>query len=745
MSTKVRGEARETMMLTVAQLSPAAQQMAKAAPGPANGKDTTANGKAANGAVVTAIPALSAERRTTGNLADAPLLNRELSWIEFNSRVLDEALDPTQPLLERLKFLSIFSTNLDEFFMVRVSGLQEQNEANPHLTSPDGLSAATQLRLISERLRPLLDVQMRCLLRQILPGLEKFEVRIVRHDQLNREQRKALHDYFYERIFPILTPLSVDPSHPFPYISNISLNLGILVVPETNGEEPRFARVKVPPNVPRLIKVEGAEQHYVMLEDVIGAHIEALFPGMKVQECQPFRITRDADLEIEEDEAGDLLKMVEQQLRQRRFGFGVRLEVAAGMSPDMVKLLRQALDVSEQDVYTADGPLNIPDLMALYKLDLPALKDEPFTPVTPKALAAGDTIFDAIRHQDILMHTPYDSFAPVLEFLRAAARDPNVLAIKQTLYRVGKDSPVVEALIEAAENGKQVAVLVELKARFDEENNVRWAKRLEQAGVHVVYGLVGLKTHAKVALVVRQEKDTIRRYVHLGTGNYNPATARVYTDLGLLTAHKDFGADVTDLFNFLTGYSRQVRYRKLLVAPVNLRQSLNELIRREVEHHQAGRPAGIFAKFNSMTDTGMSEELYGASRAGVPIDLLIRGICCLRPGVAGRSETIRVGSIVGRFLEHSRIYRFLNDGDDVIYLGSADLMNRNLDRRVEVLFPIEDPRLKERINQEILDLMWRDNVKMRWLQSDGTYARPRLADDKTFSAQARLLEPALLG
>ena len=747
MSTKVRGEARETMMLSVAQLPAAAQQMAKPAPSPANGKDTNGkegNGKAANGAATAAALSAATERRGTGNLAESSLLNRELSWIEFNSRVLDEALDPTQPLLERLKFLSIFSTNLDEFYMVRVSGLQEQNEANPHLTSPDGLSAATQLRLISERLRPLLDVQMRCVQKQILPGLEKFDVRILRHDELNREQRKALHDYFSERIFPILTPLSVDPSHPFPYISNLSLSLGILVVPETNGEEPRFARVKVPPNVPRLIKIEGTANHYVLLEDLISAHTEALFPGMRVKECQPFRITRDADLEIEEDEAGDLLKMVEQQLRQRRFGFYVRLEVGTGMSSEMVKLLQDKLDVNEQDVYTVDGPLNIPDLMALYKLDLPALKDEPFTPVTPKALSAGETIFDAIRHQDILMHTPYDSFAPVVEFLRAAARDPHVLAIKQTLYRVGKDSPIVETLIEAAENGKQVAVLVELKARFDEENNVRWAKRLEQAGVHVVYGLVGLKTHAKVALVVRQEKDMIRRYVHLGTGNYNPATARIYTDLGLLTANQDFGADVTDLFNFLTGYSRQVRYRKLLVAPVNLRQSFCELIRREVEHHQAGRPAGIFAKFNSMTDTGMAEELYAASRAGVPIDMLIRGICCLRPGVDGRSKTIRVGSIVGRFLEHSRIYRFLNGGAEEIFLGSADLMNRNLDRRVEVLFPIEDPRLKERINNEILDQMWRDNVKMRWLQPDGTYMRPRLADDKAFSAQVKLLEPALL-
>jgi polyphosphate kinase len=731
MPTKVRGE-RETTLLSVDQI-PAS--MAKRQGGNGANKSTSS----------AAAPA--AERRSTGSLAESPLLNRELSWIEFNSRVLDEALDPTQPLLERLKFLSIFSTNLDEFFMVRVSGLQEQNEANPHLTSPDGLTATTQLRMISERLRPLLELQMRCLLKQILPGLEKYGVRIVPYDDLKPEQRGYLRNYFFERIFPILTPLSVDISHPFPYISNNSLNLGISVVPEmiNNGEEPRFTRVKVPPNVPRLIKVSEEDHRYVLLEEVISAHIEALFPGMRVLECQPFRITRDADIEIEEDEAGDLLKTVEQQLRQRRFGFGVRLEVAGGMSADMVKLLRQALEVSEQDVYTIDGPLNIPDLMTLYKLDLPELKDTPFTPVTPKSLNVAEGIFDAIRHQDILLHHPYDSFAPVVEFLRAAARDPNVLAIKQTLYRVGKDSPIVEELIKAAENGKQVAVLVELKARFDEENNIIWAKRLEQAGVHVVYGLVGLKTHAKVALVVRQEQDTIRRYVHLGTGNYNATTARIYTDLGLLTAHPDFGADVSDLFNFLTGYSRQVRYRKLLVAPVNLRESITELVRREVEHHQAGRPAGIFAKFNGMTDVGMIEELYAASRAGVPIDLLIRGICCLRPGVDGRSQTIRVGSVVGRFLEHSRIYRFVNAGQEEIYLGSADLMNRNLDRRVEVVFPIEDERLKERITKEMLEPMWQDNVKMRSLQPDGTYARPRLADEKAFNAQAKLLEPAMIG
>jgi polyphosphate kinase len=689
--------------------------------------------------------ALALDRRSTGSLVENPLLNRELSWIEFNSRVLDEALDP----LERLKFLSIFSSNLDEFFMVRVSGLQEQNEANPLLLSPDGLSPASQLRLISDRLRPLLDLQMRCLLKQVLPGLESYSVRILHYGRLERAQREELREFFNERIFPILTPLSVDTSHRFPFISNISLNLGILVVPEkpteAEAKEMRFARVKVPPNVPRLIPVTGDGYCFVLLEEVMAAHIESLFPGMRVLECQPFRITRDADLEIEEDEAGDLLKTVEQQLRRRRFGFGTRLEVAAGMSPDMIKMLRHSLELEEQDVYSVDGPLNIPDLMTLYRIDLPQLKDQPFTPTTPPALRNGENIFDAIRQQDILLHHPYESFAPVVEFLRAAARDPNVLAVKQTLYRVGKDSPIVEALIEAAENGKQVAVLVELKARFDEENNIQWARRLEKAGVHVIYGVVGLKTHAKIALVVRQEKNKLRRYVHLGTGNYSPVTSRIYTDIGLFTASEDFGRDGSELFNYLTGYSRQVRYRKLLVAPVNLRESLTELVRREIEHHRAGRRAGIIAKFNSMTDVGMIEELYAASREGVPVDLIVRGICCLRPGLPGRGETIRVGSIVGRFLEHTRIYRFINGGQERIYAGSADLMNRNLDRRVEVLFPIEDERLRERIVTEFLDPALDDNVKIRWLQKDGSYLRPRRGDEKPFNFQEYLLEPALIG
>ncbi|MEY4168162.1 MAG: hypothetical protein RIR52_1986, partial [Acidobacteriota bacterium] len=588
--------------------------------------------------------------------ADHPYFNRELSWIEFNSRVLDEALDPTQPLMERLKFLSIFSTNLDEFFMVRISGLQEQLKANPQLHSPDGLTPATQLRMISERLRGLISLQTRCLREQILPGLERSGVRVIPYSRLSEQQRESLQSLFNERIFPILTPLSVDPSHPFPYISNISLNLGILVIPESprGDEELRFARVKLPPNVPRLIPVEGDGFGFVLLEEVIAAHIENLFPGMEILECQPFRITRDADLEIEEDEAGDLLKTVERQLRQRRFGFGVRLEVAAGMSARMVKLLRDSLELGDGDVYTIDSMLNIPDLLALTRLDFPELKDLPFTPRLPAAIQRSDNIFDAIRQQDLLIHHPYDSFAPVIEFLRSAARDPNVLAIKQTLYRVGKDSPIVEALIEAAENGKQVAVLVELKARFDEENNILWARRLEKAGVHVVYGLVGLKTHAKIALVVRQEKSALRRYIHLGTGNYNPVTSRIYTDFGIFTADPDFGADASDLFNYLTGYSRKNRYRKLLVSPVSLRKSITEMIRREILHLQAGRPAGIAAKLNSLTDTEIIEELYRASREGVPIDLLVRGVCCLRPGIPGKSETIRVGSIVGRFLEHSR-------------------------------------------------------------------------------------------
>jgi polyphosphate kinase len=655
---------------------------------------------------------------------DVRLFNRELGWIEFNARVLEEGLDKSNPLLERLKFLSIFSTNLDEFFMIRVAGLQEQAETDPNSVSPDGLTPANQLKRISDRLRPLLKVQADCLLNDILPGLEAFGVRLVEPGELSPEERQGLEKFFAERVFPILTPLAVDPGHPFPYISNISLNLGILLRPfgSTAKEEPRFARVKIPGNVPRLMRVNDTTK-FVMLEHLVAEHIRALFPECTILECDPFRITRDADVEIEEDEAEDLLKSVQQTLRQRRFGFGVRLEVASTMSPAMINLLRQSLQLNDQDVYSVDGPLNIPDLMTLYKLDLPSAKDKPFQPQTPAVFREGESVFDAIRHRDVLLHHPYESFMPIVEFFRAAARDPNVLAIKSTLYRVGSDSPIVGALIEAAERGKQVAVLVELKARFDEANNIQWARRLEQAGAHVIYGMVGLKTHAKMTLVIRQEGSTLRRYVHLATGNYNPVTAQIYTDVCLFTTNLDFGGDATELFNFLTGFSGQTQYRKILVAPVGMRERLAELIRREAEHKAAGRPSGIFAKCNALTDTGLIDDLYAASAAGVPITLLVRGVCCLRPHVPALSENITVASIVGRFLEHSRVYAFTNGGDEELYLGSADLMHRNLNRRVEVLFPIDDPLLKKRVRCELLENAIADNTKIRWLQADGTYKR----------------------
>jgi polyphosphate kinase len=665
-------------------------------------------------------------------------LNRELSWIEFNRRVLDEGLDPGQPLLERLKFLSVFSKNLDEFFMIRVSRLQEQIDAKPNSLSVDGYSPGVQVQLISERLRPMLRIQSRCLTEDLLPALEKAGVRIVPHSKLSKEQRSQLRLYYDERVFPVLTPLTVDPSHPFPYISNISLNLGILLTSSNDDSkaEPQFARVKIPANVPRLVQV-GSGYTFVLLEDLIAANIGSLFPRRRILECRPFRITRDADIEIEDDEADDLLKTVEQQLRKRRFGFGVRLEVAEAMSPLMTGLLTSQLELSAHDVYSIAGPLNIPDLMALHKLDLPDLKDTPHEPIMPPVIMHADTIFDAIRKQDILLHHPYESFRPVIEFVRAAAMDPHVLAIKQTLYRVGPNSPIIDYLIEAAERGKQVAVLVELKARFDEENNILWARRLERAGVHVIYGILGLKTHSKMTLIVREEGSTLRRYVHLATGNYNPVTAKIYTDFGLLTANPDFTADCSELFNYMTGNSGQDTYRKLLVAPLNLRFNVIRLIRLETLHHLAGRPAGVFAKMNALTDTGLIDEFYRASRRGLRIDLLVRGTCCLKPGVKGLSENIRVGSIVGRFLEHSRVFRFENGGQEQIYLSSADLMSRNLDRRLEVTFPIEDPDIRNRIRREALELPFADNVKMRWLCQDGTYRRADRSGD-LFDSQASL-------
>ena len=648
-------------------------------------------------------------------------------------------MDPAVPLLERLKFLSIFSSNLDEFFMVRMSGLQEQLDANPSALSPDGLTPAAQMKQVAEMLRPLIQRQSRCLLNEILPGLEQFGVRLLSYKDLSEAERDNLQKFFYDRVFPVLTPLTVDPAHPFPYISNISLNLGVMLAAPGGpvDEKPRFARVKIPPNVPRLVPVDN-QRRFLLLEELIGAHIEALFPHCPILECQPFRITRDADIEIEEDEAEDLMASVEQTLRERRFGIGVRLEVAAAMSEPMADLLCSSLELEKQDVYSIDGPLSIPDLMRLYKLDIPEAKDKPFEPVVPFHFRSGENIFDVIRAHDVLLHHPYESFLPVVEFLRAAATDPNVLAIKQTLYRAGPDSPIVNALIEAAESGKQVAVLVELKARFDEENNILWARKLEQAGAHVIYGVVGLKTHAKLALVVRQEGGGIRRYVHLGTGNYNPSTARLYTDLGLFTSNEDFGMDCSEFFNYLTGYSGQIAYRKLIAAPIGLRERLIYLIRREAQQKRSGHPAGIIAQFNSLTDPGIIEEFYAASAAGVPITLIVRGVCCLRPGVPGKSENIRVASIVGRFLEHLRVYLFVNAGSEEVYLSSADLMHRNLDRRVELMFPIEDPNLLDRIHREVIENALKDTRKIHWLQPDGTYVHLP-AEESQYDSQTGLI------
>ena len=662
------------------------------------------------------------------------LFNRELSWLEFNRRVLEEAHDDTHPLLERLKFIAIFSSNLDEFFMIRVAGLKneiDEDDADPSL---DGMMPDEQLREISGRLRPLLADQTACLRHEIVPRLEANGIRLASLAQLSAAERVTLTAYFIENVFPVLTPQAVDPAHPFPYVSSLSLNLGLMVGPDDDAgaagkavsrptdSGPRFVRIKLPPAVPRLVPVGDGQTRYVFLEDLIVANAGKLFPGMHISQCHAFRVTRDADIEILEDEAGDLLRVMEQRLRRRRFGEAVRLEVATTMPAGMVDYLTASLELTTDDVYAVEAPLCLRDLMALYDLPRPDLRDTPLSLPLPAPLAKKECVFDVIRRQDILLHHPYTPYSAVTDFINTAATDPDVLALKMCLYRTGQHSPVVQALMEASARGKQVAVLVELKARFEEENNIAWARQLERAGVHVVYGLLGLKTHCKVALVVRREGHLLRRYVHLATGNYNPTTARIYTDVGLFTADPEIGADATDLFNFLTGYSRQQSYRRLLVAPVNLAERTLQLIGREAGHGRSGR---IIAKMNSLTDTQLIRALYEASQAGVSIDLIVRGICCLRPGVAGLSETIRVISIVGRFLEHSRIFYFANGGADEIYFGSADWMSRNLEHRVEVVAPIDDGSLRRKLKEDVLDVYLRDNVKARRLLPDGTYERIR--------------------
>ena len=695
---------------------------------------------------------LAVRDETAENFADLqpevnPFFNRELSWLEFNRRVLNEALSDTNPLLERLKFSAIFSANLDEFFMIRVSGLKEQIAENVLKLSRDGLTPADQLKQVRERLRPLLNQQMDCLKNEILPALADNGIKIYSYSDLNKSEKKRLDDYFLKQIFPILTPQAVDVSHKFPFISNLSLNLGLIVEPEEDFQNEklghlftnrRFSRIKLPANVSRLIPIDESESRFALLGELIAANVGHLFPNMQTGKPCLFRVTRDADIEIREDEAGDILNTIELELHhQKRFSFPVRMEVADSMPDEIVNYLAGSIGLTQQDVYRVEGFLNIPDLMRLYALDRPELKDKPITYSIPAAIKRKENIFDVLKERDVLLHHPFTNYSTVTDFINAAAEDEQVLAIKICLYRAGKDSPVIKSLVNASRNGKQVAVLVELKARFDEENNIEWARQLEAEGVHVVYGMRGIKTHSKVALIVRSENDELRRYVHIATGNYNPATSRIYTDLGLLTSDAEIGADATDLFNFLTGYSFQDEFRSLLVAPVNLREKMIEMIRRETDNIKDGKEARIIVKINSLTDDKIIRELYRASRAGVKIDLIIRGICTLRPGIENLSENIRVISVVGRFLEHSRVYYFANGGKEEIYIGSADWMHRNLDRRVEAVVPIKDEKLRQYLKEEVLAAYLQDNVNASILQSDGSYEKITINEGEIeFDSQA---------
>ncbi|HON81339.1 MAG TPA: polyphosphate kinase 1 [Methanoregulaceae archaeon] len=659
-------------------------------------------------------------------------INRELSWIAFNSRVLEEAMDVSHPLLERVKFLSIFSNNLDEFFMIRVSGLQRQAARGVREAPPDGMGPARQLAEIHRALGPLLHRQTGVWHQDIMPALAARGIRVLSCNSLDPGQRAALGDMFMAGIYPVLTPLAFDTSHPFPFISNLSLNLAVTVKDPGSGEE-HFARLKVPTSLfPRLIVVPSGEPGttrgtgetcLVFLEDLIASHLDTLFPGFEVAEAYPFRVTRDADFEIEEDEAGDLLTAVEESVEQRRTGSPVRVEVADGMPGPVCDLIGKKLGLPSSTFYRLKPPLGLADLSFFSSLDRPDLKDTPFIPSVPAVVEEHNGLYPAIRERDLLLFHPYESFMPVIDFLRQAARDPEVLAIKITLYRVGKDSPVIDALLEARENRKAVAAVIELKARFDEENNITWARALERAGVHVVYGLPGLKVHAKICMVVRREKDGIRTYVHMSTGNYNVQTSRVYTDLGYFTADPQTGADAADLFNSLTGCARISSFRKLLAAPAGIRSGILSRIDREIVRHSESGDGRIIFKLNALVDRECITALYRASRAGVKVDLQVRGICCLRPGVAGISENITVTSIVGRFLEHSRVYYFRNGGNEEFLIGSADLMPRNLDRRVEILFPVSDPGICSGLRDLVIPIHLSDNVKLRVMLPDGTYRR----------------------
>ena len=714
--------------------------------------------------------------------------NRELSWVAFNERVLEEGLDPSRPLFERLKFLCIFSGNLDNFFMVRVAALKHQVRASVAELSLDGLSPFEQLRQIHDRISALVTRQRECIQAEILPGLARHGILIHRYEQLPPDAQQTLHRYFESDVFPVLTPLAVDPGHPFPHLLNLGLNLGLVlearegtfaplertgIAPPDEGleltdprgstppaaapgptsrpgladvaAEPVFAVLQVPSVLPRLVLLKGMPSglHYVLLEEVMARYAADLFPGFKVKASFPFRVTRDADVTIAETEAEDLMQSVEQSIRNRDRGAAVRLEVQHDAPPELVDSLGVDLGLHRNDIYRTASPLNLPDFLKLSDLDYPALKDPPFTP-RPLVRNKGESFFARVRAGDVLLHHPYDSFDPVLELVTTAAEDRRVLAIKQTLYRTsGGDSPIVRALARAAENGKQVTALVELKARFDEKANIRWARALEDAGVHVVYGLIGLKTHAKLTLVVRKDDDGIRRYIHMGTGNYNSRTARIYTDLGLITCRREIGEDASQLFNLLTGYSCHQTWRRLIVAPHGMRERLVGFIERETAHARAGRPARIVTKLNSLGDSRVINALYEASQAGVQIDLIVRGICCLRPGLPGLSENVRVVSIVGRLLEHERIAYFWNGGAEEVWLLSGDWMERNFDGRVEIAFPVEDAALRDLVITRLLRIALADNVQARDLASDGTYRRRTPSGRPSVNAQELLMLEAL--
>lgn len=664
------------------------------------------------------------ENTLTLNSNNKKFFNRELSWLEFNHRVLEEAKDTNNPLFERIKFLSIVSSNLDEFFMVRVGSLHDQILAEFNRPDAAGLYPEEQMKRISIRTHQMIYDQYNCFNRSLKQALKKEGILFRKENQLSDKQRQFINDYYIKNVYPVLTPMVVDQSRRFPLVLNKSLNIALLIEDKKDRNSTLFACVQVPSVLPRLVELpcEG-EKSFMLLEDVICMNLEELFSGHSIITSSCFRITRNADLSLDEEEAEDLLETIEESLKKRRWGAVIRLEIERGMDKMLLGILKEELEVSKGQLYEIDGPVDLTYLMKL--TDIKGYDHLKYTPLVPQPSSyfmEGESIFDAISKNDILLHHPYQSFEPVVELVREAASDPDVLAIKQTLYRVSGKSPIVEALVQAAENGKQVTVLVELKARFDEQNNINWAKRLEKSGCHVIYGLVGLKTHCKVLLVVRKEENGIKRYVHMGTGNYNDVTAKMYSDFGLFTSNPYFGADASALFNMLSGHSEPKSMYKAVLAPLNMRETFINLINQEAENARSGMKAKIIAKVNSLVDCEIIEALYNASNAGVDIELLVRGVCSLKPGIPGISHRITVKSIVGRFLEHSRIYYFYNRGEELIYLSSADWMNRNLDRRVELLFPVEDSKAKKKL-KDIIEISLQDTVKSRILKADGSYVR----------------------